>query len=358
VNNNADHNARLHEYIGNLHVHSHYSDGTASPAQIAAIAQRKGLDFVILNDHDYMVKELHLEDEGFYGSVILLVGLEIGGRYHHYLAFRLKEMVRGSGLKPQEVIDRVSAQGGFGFLAHPFEKGMPFYEKSVAYTWNDLSVKGYTGICIWNFTSRWKERIRTPLHGLFCVAFKKYTLRGPSKKTLSFWDKECQKRRILAIGGSDAHGSEFRWGPVSLVPISYDFALTSITVHVLMEEALSKEFEEAKKQIYDAIEKGRLFIGHDNLAPAKGFRFYFQGEAGNKAIMGEEIPFEKGLVRVECPCKGKIRIVRNGSVWVTAQERGLEAQITRPGVYRVEVYRRFFAFGWRPWIFSNPIFLR
>jgi len=348
----------LHEYVGNVHVHSNYSDGAASPQQIAAIANRRGLDFLILNDHDYMAKELHLEDEGFYGQLILLVGLEIGGRYHHYLAFRLKEMVRGKGLSPQEVIDRVRAQGGFGFLAHPFEKGMPFHEKSIAYTWNDLSVEGYTGICIWNFTSRWKERVKTAIHGLFCVAFKQYSLKGPSKETLAFWDAKNQERKVIAIGGSDAHGSGFKWGPISLVPISYDFALTSITIHVLLDRQLSGDFEEAKGQIYGAMEQGHLFIGHDNLAPTRGFRFFFEGQSGQMAIMGEELIFEPGILKVSTPLEGRIRIVRNGSLWAIGQGKGLEKEIAEPGVYRVEVYLRIPVFGWRPWIFSNPIFLR
>ena len=88
-----------------------------------------------------------------------------------------------SNLGPQAVIDRVNDLGGFGFLAHPFEKGMPFVEKSVAYTWNDLSVEGFAGICIWNFSSRWKERVKTVLHALYFLLFKSRTLKGPSSKT-------------------------------------------------------------------------------------------------------------------------------------------------------------------------------
>jgi hypothetical protein len=153
-------------------------------------AQKVGLDFIILNDHCYMTDSLHLGEEGFYGDVLVLLGLEMGRRYHHYLAYDLKEMVKGQSWAPQEVIDRVNAQQGFGFFAHPFEKGMPLKEKSIAYTWNDLSVTDYVGICIWNFTSRWKERVKTPLHGLFFLLFKSRTLKGPSQKTLSFLNGE------------------------------------------------------------------------------------------------------------------------------------------------------------------------
>ncbi|MBW1911334.1 MAG: PHP domain-containing protein, partial [Deltaproteobacteria bacterium] len=230
------------EYIGNPHIHSVYSDGAGSVSEIAQSAKRVGLDFIILNDHDYMTDNLHLEDEGFYKGVLALVSLEIGERFHHYLAYDLKEMVRSESLAPQEVIDRVEGQGGFGFLAHPFEKGMPFAEKSIAYTWNDLSVTGFTGVCIWNYSSRWKERVKSPIHGLFFLLFKSQMLKGPSGKTLSFWDGLCQERRVAAIGGSDAHGAVFKWHGLRFTPLSYDHLLNSINVHVLLKKALSMDF--------------------------------------------------------------------------------------------------------------------
>ena len=171
------------EYVGNLHVHSHHSDGTSSIAELAQTASKVGLDFIGVNDHEHMAKSLNLTNEGFYGKVLVLMSHEISQRYHHYLAYDLKEVVNSNERGPQEVIDQVNSQGGFGFLAHPFEKGMPFREKSVAYTWNDLSVSGYSGICLWNFSSRWKERIKGMVRGLFFLAFKTQTLKGPSRKT-------------------------------------------------------------------------------------------------------------------------------------------------------------------------------
>ncbi len=195
------------EHIGNLHIHTAHSDGDADVSKIAELASRDRLDFIIINDHAHMSDTLHLEEEGFYGKVLVLVGLEIGTRFHHYLAFDLKSRISDQDLAPQQVIDWVYGQGGFGFMAHPFEKGMPFMEKSTAYTWNDLSVTAHTGVCIWNFTSRWKERVRSFLHGLFFVYFKTQTLKGPSQETLTYWDQQCLHRRVAAIGGSDAHGS-------------------------------------------------------------------------------------------------------------------------------------------------------
>ncbi len=346
------------EAIGNLHVHSVHSDGAGTVAQIARIAERAGLDFVGINDHAHMVSRLNKEEEGRYGNVFVFIGLEFGEEEHHYLAYGAKRIFPVQGLRPQEVIDRVSRQGGFGFLAHPFEKGMPFREKSRAYTWNDLSANGYAGICIWNFASRWKERIRSPWHGLFFLLFKHRTLKGPSRKTLRFWDDQCQKRRVCAIGGSDAHGVPFRWAGVNFVPLSYRGLLNSINVHVLLETKSFEDFERARESIFTSMREGRLFIAHDGLCSASGFKMWYGTDSGRRIEMGQETKFEPGNLVVECPFRGEIRLFRNGKL--NEMRRGLQAskRIAAEGVYRVEVYRRVPLFGLRPWIFSNPVYLR
>lgn len=346
------------EYIGNIHIHSLYSDGEGSISEIAGFANNLGLNFICLNDHDFMTGDLHQEEQGFYGKVLVLTGLEIGERYHHYLAYNLKEMIKGNGLAPQEVIDKVKDQGGLGFLAHPFEKGMPFHERSIAYTWNDISVNGFTGVCIWNFTSRWKERIRSPFHGLFFLKFKTQFLKPPSSETMAFYDLLCLKRPVVAIGSSDAHGTRFRWGPFQLRPFTYDFLLNSINIHILLNKRMSRDVEEAKGDIYEAMRSGRLFIAHDNLRPARGFRFDFVSGDGSNLFMGEEGGFHEGDLVVELPDEGEIRLIRNGRL--EKRWYGTEAvyHVIEKGVYRVEVYHRLFLAGWRPWIFSNPIYLR
>ena len=347
-----------YEYVGNIHIHSIHSDGRASYAEIAGIARRAGLDFICFNDHDYMKSYFDLSEEGFYGELLLLIGLEIGKENHHYLAFDLKKMTRSDNLGPQDVIDEVNKQGGFGFLAHPFEKGMPFYEKSKAYTWKELSVSGFTGLCIWNFASRWKERIRGIFHGIFFLCFKIQTLKGPSKETISFWDKLCLQRRVGVVGGSDAHGSQFRWGPIAFTPLSYDLLLNSINIHVLSNRKMYRNFENAKRDIYEAMREGRLFIANDKLCPARGFKFYFLSDDGSDLIMGEEAYFQPGNLVVELPNKGEIRLFEDGKLVDSFRGTEYMYNVTRKGVYRIEVYRHILLFGWRPWIFTNPIYLR
>ncbi len=348
----------LFETVGNAHIHTRYSDGAKDAPQIARDAALANLDFMIVNDHEYMSKSLHAEDEGYHSGVLVLMGLELGVRFHHYLAFGMRDMVHGKGKTPQEVIDRVNEKGGFGCLAHPFEKGMPFMEKGIAYTWNDLSVTGYAGICIWNFSSRWKERVKTFLHGLFFLMFKTGTLKGPSRRTLRFWDKVCQERRVVAIGGSDAHGAGLRLGPLTLTPLTYLDGLSSINIHLLLDHPLRRDAAKAGQQVYDAMKEGRLHVAHDRLTDSRGFRFYYDISGETSLQMGEEMAFQPGSVFVRTPRRGEIRLLRNGRLLARESGCRLFRPLKKPGVYRVEVYRRAPFFGLRPWIFSNPIYLR
>ena len=346
------------EYIGNLHIHSNHSDGGMPIKDIAELATIAGLDFICINDHEYMRNYFDLREEGFYGNLVVLTGLEIGKRYHHYLAYGIKEIINSDGIVPQEIINRVNEKGGFGFLAHPFEKGMPFREKSIAYTWNDLTVNGYTGISVWNFSSRWKERIKSVFHGLFFLAFKSQALKGPSRETISFWDRLNRHRRVVAIGTSDAHGGEFRLGPFKFIPLAYNFLLNTINIHLFLSRKIYKDFQAAKSDIYDSLKEGRLFIAHDNIHPSKGFRFYFLSDDGSDLIMGEEDKFQPGNLIVELPESGETRLYRDGAIVGKWRSPEVVHRVKEKGTYRVEVYYHIPVFGWRPWIFTNPIYLR
>jgi hypothetical protein len=346
------------EYVGNIHVHTDHSDGGASTQYIAKVARAVGLDFVALNDHSYLTT-LHSEEEGYYKGVLVLVGSEIGTRFHHYLAFNIKEQIGGEDLSPQEIIDAVNRQGGFGFVAHPFEQGMPFLEGGTAYTWNDWSVYGFTGISIWNFTSRWKENVKTLWHGIFHLIFKTYTIKAPSQKTLATWDKLCLQTQVVAVGGSDAHGSPVKLGPFRFTPLSYRFLLGTINTHILTYSPLIGDAVTDKEIVYHSLKTGKCFVGHDGLFPANGFRFFFtSANSGERLEMGEEAPYSQGVATIKIPRSGLIRIVRNGLLLRRDYGKELNLNIEEPGVYRVEVYKRTLVFGWRPWIFSNPIYLR
>ncbi len=75
-------------------------------------------------------------------------------------------------------------------------------------------------------------------------------------------------------------------------------------------------------------------------------------------IMGDEVKFAPGqTLAVRFPVECHIRMVRAGKVVEERRGQNLGFEIEMPGVYRVE--------GWldvggerRPWIYSNPIYVR
>jgi hypothetical protein len=347
-----------YEYIGNLHIHTRHSDGGGTTLEVADAARKAGLDFIALNDHSYLTR-LYLEEEGYHKGVLVLVGSEIGTRFHHYLAYDIKEQIDDERLSPQEVINAVAEQGGFGFIAHPFEKGMPYIEKGIAYTWNDWSVEGFTGICIWNFASRWKENVRNFWTALFHLLFKTYTVKGPSRKTLCTWDSLCRSGRVVAIGGSDAHGSPVRKGFLSFTPLTYEYLLGTINTHILANTPLKGDPEEDKELVYRALQEGSCFVAHDGLDPSRGFRCRVTKDGdGARVEMGQEAGYSPGVLMITLPNHGLIRVIRNGTLHRKAYGNKLTLRIHDKGVYRVEVFRKTAVFGFRPWIFSNPIYLR
>ena len=347
----------FYEYTGCLHVHTTYSDGEGCVADVAEAARRAGVDFVVVNDHAHMTSSIHREEEAFYGDVLVMMDLEVGVRYNHYLAFDCRRMPEPRLAGGQEIIDEVAAAGGFGFLSHPFEKGMPL-AGSVAYTWNDLDATGFTGICFWNFSSRWKERISGPVSGLVSILFKSGLLRGPCSRTMTFWDSLCAQRRVSGIGGSDAHHWGYGVGPFRLRPLTYKYLLGAITSHVLLDAPLPRDVAGARVVICRALREGSIFVANDKIGDSRGFRLHFEADGGGFCGMGAERNFSTGVLDVKVPREGEIRLIRNGVV--ADRFRGTEKRIRidSPGVYRIEVYRRKSLFGDRPWIFSNPVYLR
>src|SRR3954451_20157050 len=105
-----------------VHVHSTYSDGTASVPEILAAARSAGADAVLLTDHDTLGAR---RDgwEGRHDGVLLMVGMEVSPKQGHYLAFGTDRVIPHRGRSPREIAAAVRASGGVGFAAHPFSRG-------------------------------------------------------------------------------------------------------------------------------------------------------------------------------------------------------------------------------------------
>ena len=76
----------LYDYTGVIHLHSSLSfDGHTPMRRIIAAAEKNGIDFIMLTDHDHL-KARDEGWEGWQGKTLVIVGEEIAPRFNHYLA--------------------------------------------------------------------------------------------------------------------------------------------------------------------------------------------------------------------------------------------------------------------------------
>jgi hypothetical protein len=350
----------LHDLAGVIHVHSLYSDGTGTVAEIARAAAANGLDYVLLTDHDTL-EARERGEEGWYGSVLVLVGEEVSPlRENHYLAFGLDRPIDHHELGPAEIVARVNEAGGFGFLSHPFSKGSERFRRGAGgMPWRELEVAGYTGVELWSFVTDTGERLRGIPDLLRFIATPGRFVDHPPRANLEAWDRLCAARPCVALGGVDAHQLGIRIGNrVPLRLMAYKRSFRYLHTHVLVEQPLERALEPDREAVYSALRAGRVYIAMDSVAPARGFRFWAEGP--QPLSMGDEAPAgETGrTLQVRVPRPARLRLLRDGEeVAVAEQGAGLEHAVDGPGVYRVEAFLRSHGRE-RTWIISNPIYLR
>lgn len=352
----------FNEIIINVHMHTRYSDGHGSHADIGQAALRAGLDAVIVTDHNVWVSGP--EDYFTDGErrMLLLVGEEVHDRArdpqkNHLLIFGAEKELAPLGHTPQAVINGALQAGGMAFLAHPYDPAAPAIGESDI-SWEDWTVQGFTGIELWNGFSEFKRVLKSKLHALFYAFNPHLYPLGPFPQVLQIWDNLLsQGKKVVAIGGSDAHQIPGRLGPIRRTIFPYAWHFRCVNTHLLLPKPLTGDLITDKRLIYDALRQGHAFVGYDLPAPTRGFRFTAQGKDGI-AQMGDEIRAENGVtLQIRLPQRAECILLKDGKPLKTWQNRDACTHITtQPGVYRVEVFIPFN--GRRGWIYSNPIYVR
>jgi methylmalonyl-CoA mutase cobalamin-binding subunit len=341
----------VHDLTSVIHVHSTYSDGTGTVQQIARAAARAGVDVVLLTDHDSLEAKRRGE-EGWHGATLVLVGEEVTpSDRDHFLAFGIDEEISRRMSGP-EICDAVRAAGGFGFAAHPFSLGSERFKRpGIAFGELDC----LDGIELWSFLNDTGERVRG-YRDLARMIFRPQSMiGGPPERNLREWDRLSRSRRVVAVGGLDAHQFGIRVaGHVPLRAMSYKRTFKQLHTHVLCRRPVTHELEHDRALVYEALRAGSAYIAVDALAPARGFAFWVTRRDGEIVPMGAEAPFEAGMTaHVRVPRSAHIRLVHEGRVTADSQSDALDYPLDRDGVTRTEVMLRN-----RAWIVSNPVFLR
>ena len=326
------------DYKGVVHVHSFlggHSSGTFS--EIISAAQANQLQFVIMTEHtekDFDTAAMTLS--GMHGGVLFINGNE------------------------------TNAPNGDRLLVLPGDVSIAAYPEQ----FKSLDTPGLKGVEVYNVFTNAKQI--NPVLAFFDVLWSQRSypesifalyLQRPDEN-LKRWDQALARSRLTTTAGNDAHANI----GVSLKDSSgktllgirldpYETSFRLVRLHVLLEQ--NKPLDATS--LLDAVKAGHCFIGFDFLGDSSGFTFEAEN-SGERKIQGDEISLKpETRLRVQTAVSSRVVLFKDGAV--VLDESGISAKelaVTERGVYRVEVYLPQLGnlVAQKPWIISNPIYVR
>ena len=326
------------DYKGVVHVHSFlggHSSGTFS--EIISAAQANQLQFVIMTEHtekDFDTAAMTLS--GVHGGVLFINGKE------------------------------TNAPNSDRLLVLPGEVSIAAYPEE----FKSLETPGLEGVEIYNVFTNAKQI--NPVVAFFDVVWsqRRYPylifalyLKRPDEN-LKRWDQALAHSRLTATAGNDAHaniGVSLKDSSgktllgIQLDPYATSFRL--VRLHVLIEQDRPLD----ATNLLEAVKAGHCFVGFDFLGDSAGFSFEAEN-SGERKVQGDEISLKNETrLRVQTPVSSRIVLFKDGAVFVDESEiSAKELAISERGVYRVEVYLPQLGnlVAQKPWIISNPIYVR
>lgn len=360
---------RSETIAGALHVHTIRSDGRSSPDEIAEIAARAGLQFVVFTDHGDATRTP--DPPRYRAGVLCLDGVEISTTGGHYIAFDMPASPYPLGGEPRDVIEDVHRLGGFGVAAHP---DSPKRELQ----WREWTAP-FDGIEVVNPDTSWRVHLSEPgwrpklrlIEALAAYPFRREeaiaSLLDDSPTMLPRWDAITQRRRLVGLPGTDAH-AKLSLGEVdpgdnrySLPLPSYEASFRTLSVRLRSERPLSGDAEADARSVFAAIRAGHVFTALDGVASPPAFEFTATNPQGT-ARQGDELKAGGPLtlrVRSNAPAEFET-IVWRGTRVLTSRRAEPDFTLVapeEPAVYRVAIRATD-----RPrqpaWIVGNPIYVR
>jgi hypothetical protein len=342
----------LYEYIGCIHIHSIYSDGTGTYPEIIKSGREAGLDYLMFSDH-MTLQGKEKGYNGWYDNLFVIIGYEIQDPQdkHHYLAFGLNEVLP-ENMTHGQYIKAVQEKNGLGIAAHPFEErdmkhSIPGYPPI---PWGNLNYPEIEVIEVWNIMSHWLES--TTLRNKYWNAIHPRSFSTfPKRNLLDWWDKINVQRKVTGIGSVDVHAKKVKiFGLFNKAIFDYKIMFKSIRTHLLLDRLLDKSItnKEIENIIYNAIKGGKSFISNYRRGDARGFRFW--AEVGKKEIHMGDIGYSNdATLKIRLPSKELCKIIRNGNLYKSVVTDNLNIEVP-DGIYRVEVEKDN-----RGWIYTNHI---
>ncbi|HEX8148804.1 MAG TPA: hypothetical protein VF591_16600 [Pyrinomonadaceae bacterium] len=359
----------LAEYAGVFHVHSFlggHSTGTLEEVLRAAKAER--LAFVVMTEHPSpRIDTAAATLRGLHDGVLFVGGSELvasdGGRL-----FALPGVAAPAQNPPlQALVTRAKSESRLAVVGYPEEA-------------RDPALSGFDGVEVYNLYTNAKRinYVTMFFDGLWSylgrpeLLFARFYERPADN--LRRWDdyNVSGARRAYAFAGNDAHANvglalQDRAGKkmldFKLDPYERSFRL--VRTHVLLRE--DEPLDE--RTLLAALRRGSFFLSFDVFGDPTGFRFTADTDRREtstalRADMGDEITLPPGgevRLKARLPVRGRTVFYRDGQV-VHQLPDSSSAYLTagQKGVYRVEVYLDQLGglLEGKPWIISNPIFVR
>jgi hypothetical protein len=322
-------------YRGDLHSHSTVSDGVLAPEALLEEAEREGLDFFAITDHNRWAYPWFPRGS----SVLVIAGIEVTTPYGHFNVFAegsseppwlslLPDVGGETREEPQpgaarELLSEVRASGLRGSINHPRISPWAWWDPEL-----DLASISY--LEVWNDPT-WPEN------------------REANPATLEMWTRWLNAGlRVTAVGGSDFHDPEPKRrrdgrrteGHRIGIPRTYVFAEACTPAAILR-----------------ALDGGRAYVTMGPTIELHGATE--EAEVG----IGDDLGMSGGPLEVEASARGggsvRLELIRNGQPAAIAEGSGgaglrmtFELEPGEPGWLRVDVRD---ARG-EVVAFSNPIF--
>jgi len=347
---------------GVIHVHTRRSDGTGTLDDVAAAAARAGLKFVIVTDHGDGARRP--EAPAYRKGVLVIDAVEISTDDGHVIALGIGRSPFPLGGEGRDVIEDIARLGGMSIVAHPGSKKPDL-------RWRDWASR-FGGLEWLNGDSEWRDETRlTLLRSLFTYPLRPVETLGQlldrPDDVLRQWDSLAQRRRVVALAGSDAHARlalreapEQYDGSAALRLPGYERMFETFSV-VIPQLRFSGDAGQDTVRVIDEIRRGHVFSAIDALATPAAVVFSAASGSGH-ASGGDVLPLDGPVslrVASNAPGGSTITLFKDGVPVAMSTQAALEFSADPvPAVFRAEV-----GLGHAPgeppvpWIVTNPIYV-
>jgi hypothetical protein len=383
------------EYRAIMHAHAEDASHTGGTRrEMLGAAHKAGVQIIMLTDHVRPERDF-IDDSwrGLYKGVLFIPGAEDRG----FLSYPMKSIKGLKAESREQYTELVRSGGGDIFLCHVEERsdwptdrldGLEIYN-------HHTDIKDEGAFQLW-LQGTLTDPVRLPQ---LVEALRQYPeeVFGAQQDYLTDviakWDRDSQQHRLTGVAANDCHHNQVftvtaidektvELGYITSKPTTtrvdadkvpgisalvngrqpaeliarldfdpYERSMTYVSTHILSREL-------TEPAVRNALKDGHVFVAHDWLCDTTGFAFIARRATKPVAITGDEIKFQRGLVlTAAAPLSCLIKLIRNGDVLQTAKTKRMDFNVKKSGVYRVEAWLEVDG-EQRPWIYSNPIYVR